>query len=69
MKININEDVRVVLTPEGQEVWYRHCRNTGEDEYRPGSELVLPFYVLLTVFGPRMYCGPFVNGDVHRVKA
>lgn len=62
MKINLNDQVSVKLTPFGQARWRGLYGTT------PSAFLVMPLWELMTIFGPSLHIGMpevcFVDNEI-----
>lgn len=69
MKININENINVRLTPQGQELIRKHYA-TYNVTWHPNADGWYKFQLwdLMNIFGPHLYAGcrvPFEDCDIY----
>lgn len=73
MLINLNVQVKVILTETGQDVYKKYRRQFSKFEETVPNELVLPLWEFAQIFGSEMFMGntkvPFtVNNQIEILK-
>lgn len=70
VSININNQVKILLTEYGREIFKKHYQDLNCLEYMPDprKELVMPMWEMAKIFGEVLYMGntkvPFIDNEV-----